>query len=73
MICKPTVDVSKRKSLFNKESGLTDYKKQLETINYIYKPKDYTLIGKLTTQEYSDVLDCLKNSPNIRNKYRKLL
>jgi hypothetical protein len=47
--------------------------KTLEIINYIYKPKDYTLIEKLTEKEYSDVLSCLKNSPNIKNKYRKLL
>ncbi len=45
----------------------------ITTIQYIYKPKDYALIGKLTTQEYAAVLDCLKNSPNIKNKYRKLL
>lgn len=47
--------------------------KSIETINYIYKSKDYKLIGKLTTQEYSDVLLCLKHSPNIKSKYRKLL
>jgi hypothetical protein len=47
--------------------------KTIETIDYIYKPKDYSLIGKLTTQEYNDVLACLRNSPNIKNKYRKLL
>lgn len=47
--------------------------KTIETIDYIYKPKDYGLIGRLTIQEYQNVLTCLKNSPNIKSKYRKLL
>ena len=45
----------------------------ISTIQYIYKPKDYKLVGKLKQNEHQDILNCLKNSPNIRNKYRKLL
>jgi hypothetical protein len=45
----------------------------ITTIQYVYKPKDYKLIGKLKQDEHKAVLNCLKNSPNIRNKFRKLL
>ena len=45
----------------------------ITTIQYIYKPKDYKLIGKLKENEHSEILTCLKNSPNIKSKYRKIL
>jgi hypothetical protein len=45
----------------------------ITTIEYIYKPKDYKLIGKLTQNEHQNILKCLKNSPNIKSKIRKLL
>lgn len=45
----------------------------IATIQYIYKPKDYKLIGKLKEKEHLDILTCLKKSPNINSKYRKLL
>ena len=39
----------------------------------IPKGKQKHVIGKLKQNEHQDILTCLKNSPNIRNKYRKLL
>lgn len=45
----------------------------IKTIEYIYKPKDYKLIGKLKQNEHQNILNCLKNSPNIKSKFRKLL
>lgn len=47
--------------------------KTIQIINYIYKPRDYVLKGKLTIQEHKNILNCIKNSPNIKSKFRKLL
>ena len=45
----------------------------IATIQYIYKPIDYKLIGKLKENEHIDIIACLKNSPNIKSKLRKIL
>ena len=47
--------------------------KTVQIINYTYKPKDYVFKGKLTIQEHKNILNCIKNSPNIKSKFRKLL
>jgi predicted aldo/keto reductase-like oxidoreductase len=34
-VCPQDVDITKRRSLFNKEVGITDLKKRIKTLNYI--------------------------------------
>ena len=53
-------------------SGLIT-KIEITKIKYIYTPKDYKLIGKIKEKEYFDIIKCLKNSPNINSKFKKIL
>jgi hypothetical protein len=34
-VCLQDVEINKRRSLFNKEVGITDLKKRIKTLNYI--------------------------------------
>nr|WP_315198450.1 hypothetical protein [uncultured Flavobacterium sp.] len=45
----------------------------IEVIEHIYKPKDYKLIGKLLQKEHNNIVNCLKNSPNIKSKFKRIL
>ena len=50
-----------------------DYSLQILQLNYRIEGVDYEIMGTLTTQEYDDVCNCLKQSTSIRRGIKKYL
>jgi hypothetical protein len=45
----------------------------IDTITSKYTEKQYTLIGKLKDDEHQKIINCMKLSRNLKNKYKKYL
>lgn len=57
--------------IYGKE--VEDYSLQILQLNYRIEGIDYEIMGTLTSQEYDDVCNCLKQSTSIRRGIKKYL
>ena len=45
----------------------------ISKIEFIYKTDDYKLVGKLKEADHFNIINCLRSSPNINSKFKKIL
>jgi hypothetical protein len=45
----------------------------IASVQNAYKPDEYRLIGKLLKKEHDDIIECMKKSPKLINKFKKHL
>jgi hypothetical protein len=75
-IIRSDVKVFDNDYLFDKTTFI--YSEQLadttaETITSKYTEKEYTLIGRLKDEEREKIIECMKLSRNLKNRYKKYL
>ena len=61
------------KNTFAYGQQLGEYEISNLTDIYPIEGIDYKIIGKLTNKEYTSLLKCLADSPNVKRKYRRIL